>query len=342
MSIYDKLGAKTAGVKARSVDKANERAPRTAPAMFLNAAQRMDAAEARVEELEAQLRDAEARSVNLELPLDDLYEVEGRRRKLSEEEFNELRENLRNNELVTPITVRSRNDRGYEIVSGHNRVAAYRELGRQKIPAVVRDSDEVQANINAFYANLLQPSLPDYEKYLGFRMIRKIKPSLHQDQLAEMAGVSKAQISKLMSFDDLPDEAHQVLNSRPDLLGANAALAFAGHAKKGRSQQVVDALKRIAEGELDQGQAVRLLNGENISLPTGILSEKQSDTSSVKPKPPKAEVLQIKVGKSTFCSYRKTDTTIRLDFKSAEQAQAVAEEIRQVLERHAESLKTPK
>lgn len=342
MSIYDKLGAKTAGVKARTVDKTGERAPRTAPAMFLNAAQRMDAAELRVEELESQLREAEARAVNLEIPLDDLYEVEGRRRKLSEEEFSELKENLRNNDLVTPITVRSRNDRGYEIVSGHNRVAAYRELGRQKIPAVVRDSDEVQANINAFYANLLQPSLPDYEKYLGFRMIRKMKPGLHQDQLAEMAGVSKAQISKLMSFEDLPDEAHRILNSRPELLGANAALALAANAKKGRSEQVVDALRRIADGELDQGQAVRLLNGEGNSLPSSIISDQQNEFPSVKAKPPKAEIVQIKIGKSTFCSYRKTDTSIRLDFKNAEQAQAVADEIRQVLERHAENLKSQK
>ncbi|WP_192805185.1 ParB/RepB/Spo0J family partition protein [Noviherbaspirillum aerium] len=342
MSIYDKLGAKTAGVKARTVDKAGERAPRTAPAMFLNAAQRMDAAEARVEELESQLREAESRAVNLEIPLDELYEVEGRRRKLSEEEFSELRENLRNNDLVTPITVRSRNDRGYEIVSGHNRVAAFRELGRQKIPAVVRDSDAVQANINAFYANLLQPSLPDYEKYLGFRMIRKMKPELHQDQLAEMAGVSKAQISKLMSFEELPEEAHQILNSRPDLLGANAALALASHAKKGKDEQVIDALNRIASGELDQGQAIRLLNGEVSLLTPGIFSEQQTQLPSAKPKPPKAEIVQIKVGKATFCNYRKTDTTIRLDFKSAEQAQAVADEIRQVLERHAESLKAQK
>ena len=71
MSIYDKLGAKTAGIKARNVEKAADKVPRTAPGMFLNATQRIDAAEARVEELEAKLKEAEA-AVGLERTLEDL------------------------------------------------------------------------------------------------------------------------------------------------------------------------------------------------------------------------------------------------------------------------------
>ena len=67
MSIYDKLGAKTAGVKARTVERVADKSPRTAPAMFLDATQRMDAAEQKVEELEAKLRAAEAQAASLEL-----------------------------------------------------------------------------------------------------------------------------------------------------------------------------------------------------------------------------------------------------------------------------------
>jgi ParB family transcriptional regulator, chromosome partitioning protein len=156
MSIYDKLGAKTAGIKARSIDKPAEKTPRTAPGMFLNATQRIDIAEARVEELEAKLKEAEAGASPREISLDQLHEVPERRRKLTAQQYAELKENLRNNPLVTPITVRKRETGGFEIVSGNNRVAVFRELGRTKIPAALLDSDDDQAEINAFYANLLQ------------------------------------------------------------------------------------------------------------------------------------------------------------------------------------------
>ncbi|RJF92091.1 ParB/RepB/Spo0J family partition protein [Noviherbaspirillum saxi] len=319
MSIYDKLGAKTAGIKARTVDKPTEKTPRTAPGMFLNAAQRIDAAETKVEELEARLKEAEAAAVGRELSLDALHEVAGRRRKLTEQQYNELKENLRQNPLVTPVTVRKREEGGFEIVSGNNRVAVFRELGRTHIPAVLLESDDDQAEINAFYANLIQPDLPPFEKYLGFKKILSKHPQLTHTQIASAAGVSRSFVSQLMAFDELPEEAIAILLEKPGAIGANAAQDLAVLAKKGKSEKVIEAIAKAASGELDQAQAVRYAALD----------------SAVKRMVIKSEPVRIRSGKTTYCDLRRANNVLRLQFQSAEEASAAQEMIQDVLEKLA-------
>lgn len=325
MSIYDKLGAKTAGIKARTVERVADKSPRTAPAMFLDAAQRMDAAEQKVEELEAKLRAAEAQMTSFELPLNQLREVPGRRRQLSDDEFAELRKNLKQNELVTPIVVRRLAKGGYEVVSGNNRVAVYRELERATIPAVVRETEAEQADLHAFYANLLQPNLPDYEKYLGFRMIQRQRPGLSHEQIADMAGVSRSQITKLMAFAGLPEAAHDRLRVHVHALGANAAQELAQLARQGREEQVMEAIVKLIAGEVDQAQAVKF-----------------ASPPVERPRSSKSDPTMIKVGKAIYCAMRRADKVLRLEFKSAEEAQAIESAIAEVLRSRAEHLKSEK
>lgn len=325
------LSALTAGVAPIKDATAEPNKIRSAPGQVMEfalqrdqAVRRAEEAEARMQELESKLQNAQVQGPVLTVSLDQLHEVEGRRRKLTAEQFDELTENLRSNDLITPITVRSRDAGGYEIVSGHNRVAAYRALGRTEIEAVVRSLDEERAVLGAFYANLLQPSLPDYEKYQGFRLIRERRQDLTQEQIAEMAGVSPALLSRLLAFEGLPTEVHELLSARPEMIGAAAAASLAGFAKQGKAAKVIEAVQKLAAEGIDQSAAVAYVSrAEAGPIPTK----------------PKVDVKTFKVGKTPLCSYRRTDTTLRVDFKSAEHAAAVHEEIEQVLERYAASLK---
>lgn len=323
MSIYDKLGAKTAGIKARNIEKNTDKPPRTAPGMFLSATQRMDEAEAKVEQLEAKLKEIEAGGGGRELPLEQIHEAPGRRRKLTSQQYGELKENLRNNPLVTPITVRKRDAGGYEIVSGNNRVAAYRELGKASILAVVLDSDDVQAEINSFYANLLQSDLPDFEKYLGFRKIMDRQSAVTHAEVARDAGVSRSFVTQLMAFEELPEEALALLREKPETLGANAAQDFALLCKKGRAEQVIKAIKRIAAGEIDQGKGVR---------------EAASDTP-LKVAAPKNEPVRIRLGRSTYCDMRRANNVLRLQFQSPEEAIAIQDAIEALLQQRVREMK---
>jgi len=277
----------------------------------------------RIKALEEELRQAQQKGGAAELPLDDIHEVAGRRRKLSEQQYAELKQNLRNNPLVTPVTVRPRQEGGFEIVSGSNRVAIFRELGRTHIPARLLESDDKQAEVNAFFANLLQADLPDFEKYLGFRKMMELHGEMTQIDLAERAGVSRSFVSQLMSFGDLPEPVLSLLVDAPMLLGANAAQDLAALVRKGRAQQVIDAVAKLASGEIDQGRAVKLA----------------AIDAQITVKREKAEPIRIRIGKTTYCDIQRAEKVMRIQFQSAEEAAEVENAIREVLERRANSLK---
>lgn len=318
MSIYDKLGAKTSGIKARSIEKSTEKIPKTGPGIHLNATARMHAAEDRVEELETLLKKASAGSP-LNIQLSEIHEVDGRRRKLSDEEYAELRSNLSKNELVTPITVRPRLKGGYEIISGHNRTQIFRELNRTHIPAIIQNTDDLQSDLNAFYANLLHPNLPDHQKYLGFKMIQKRKPDLSIDEIANLTGKSTRHIERLMKFDDLPDEVLKILSGSFIDLGGNAVEELVKLSKDGKAGKVIEAVKKLESGEFNQKQAIHF---------AASVGEEQKPTKKV-------DSILIRQGRSTYCTVRQASKVLRIEFGSQEEAAVAQDVVRLALEKLA-------
>jgi ParB family chromosome partitioning protein len=238
----------------------------------------------RTAELELELEDA----AGLELPIDQLIEVSGRRRKLSDDEFHRLKENLRSNALVTAVSVIKREDGQFEIVSGHNRVAAYRALrtegvpGKEKILVVVlkqpphEDAAQAQSQLelSAFYANLLQPELPEWEKFKGFKL-RLTHTNDNQAEVAREAGVSAQYVSNLLAFDKLPDQAKAILDETPHLLGSKSARLLARIAEHGRSNEVIAAIQAIRDEGISPSQAVdraKLSVAVTVKKPTSIRS----------------------------------------------------------------------
>lgn len=293
---------------------------RTAPGQLMNLQGKFAAAEEKIRDLETRMENG----ASLEIPISKLHEVEGRRRRLTDEQFHELQENLRNNQLVTAITVRKRKaGDGYEIISGHNRVAAYRALGKEKILAVVADTDDEHVDINAFYANLLQPSLPEYEKYLGFKN-RLSSTSKSYTEVAAEAGVTSAYVSMLMTFDEMPAEVIVMLNDRPELIGANAASEFVKLVGRGRKKQVLKAIEGIRDGSLTQAAAVR-------------------EAAHDKPTAQKIAPKKFRSGKTIFAEMRAMDKDIRISFKavaSDEQRQRAKAAIELIIENIASEEKT--
>jgi len=326
--LAERLLNKTAGVAKAVAENPGksiaEQTPVTMPGQL--GAFRLEAQkyQERIRKLEADLKEAQEKGGSAELPLDQLHEVPGRRRKLTAQQYNELKQNLKNNPLVTPITVRKLEEgAGYEVVSGSNRVAIFRELGRTHIPARVLNSDDRQAEINAFFANLLQADLPDFEKYLGFKKIMEVQGQLTHAEIAERAGVSRSFVTQLMAFDELPEAAIAILIEKPATIGANAAQDLAALVKKGRGEQVVEAIAKVAAGEFDQTRAIK-----------HAAVDAATKVAAVRPEP-----VKIRIGKATYCNMQRADKVLRLQFQSAEEAEAVQEAVREVLERRANELK---
>jgi ParB family chromosome partitioning protein len=248
MGIGDRLLAKTANIGNKPAESAPQRPvsteARTSPGRLMDAQHRINTAQARIKELETQLEERAA----LEVPLDSLVEVNGRRRKLTSEQFQELKSNLAQHALATPILVRALPDARYEIVAGHNRVAAYRELGRRTIRANVASIEESEIEFAAFFSNLLSPSLTDFEKYWNFKRLQELS-GLSRTEISESAGLSKSHVTRIFSFDALPEAAKTALAEKPERLGSNAAQKLAALTEAGKSEKVVEAVRRLIDDD---------------------------------------------------------------------------------------------
>lgn len=321
--LLDKFGVQSQSI-APSGKERPAGAPKTVTAMTVHSSkleERAEAAEAEIIRLQEQLAAAKAQGGALEVPLDMLVEVEGRRRKLTPEAYAELKGNLSQHELITPITVRVLDDGRYEIVSGHNRVAVYRELGRETIKAWPADADVSKTDELAFYANLLHPDLSAYEKYLGLLNIRESNPELQTAAaLAARVGMSEHQVGRLLRFDALPDGAKTLIAANPASLGADAISQLAALTEQGRGEQVISAVKAVIEHGVDQAKAVALAK-----------ADEKRPAPKVAAKP-----WSVKRSDNTkYCSVRVADKVLRIEFESAEEAAEIQEVLREIFAKRA-------
>ena len=93
-------------------------------------------------------------------------------------ENEELKESVKENGLLQPIIVRSFSAGTYEIISGHRRVEACKELGIQTVPAIVRDMSKDEAVIAMVDSNLQREHLLPSEKAFAYKM--KLEAMKHQ------------------------------------------------------------------------------------------------------------------------------------------------------------------
>ena len=322
MSIKDRLASKSATIGANSrvaTDTHTPGKPKTGAGQLMQSLPMLAEKDTEIAALRRELDQTRESSSPLEIPLSELNEVPGRRRKLTAGQFIELRENLRHNALMSAITVRTRRNGGYEIISGHNRVAAFQELGKDKILAVVINANDAETELGAFYANLLQSGLPDYEKYLGFKRRQQVCGK-NQTQLAIEAGVTASFVSMLMVYESLPEEITHLLDDRPELVGANAAEDFAKLIQQGRKDQVIAAVDQIAKNGISQAAALRLAA--------------KSPTPTQKREPKK-----IRTGKAVFAEVHGVDKTLRISFRTAAEREMVEEAIEEVVRRFASAAK---
>lgn len=228
---------KTMGINPQRAESTAPIIPKSGPGVLMS--QQRTAAE--LEKAQAEI----AQLKNKLLPIDQLLEAPERKRKLKPNEFEDLKANLASNPLVHPIVVRKIAEESYEIIAGHNRVAAYRELGKSHIEADIKEIADDAVFEAAFYSNLLTSELSDFEKFEGFKFIQS-KTNETQKKLAERAGVTPALISYLFSYDKLPAPAIELIKNQPYCLGATQAAKIA----KGSEDKILQGLNMLISGEI--------------------------------------------------------------------------------------------
>ena len=105
---------------------------------------------------------------------------------------------------ITPALARPLSDGGYELISGHRRLAACQVLGIETMPVIIREMSDDEAVIAMVDANLQRETILPSEKAFAYKM--KLDAIKHQ-------GVASAQVGqKLLSVEVVADEAGESRN----------------------------------------------------------------------------------------------------------------------------------
>lgn len=93
-------------------------------------------------------------------------------------EMNELVDSIRESGVIVPLIVRSKPEGGYEIISGHRRCEACRELGIEKVPVRVQELTDDEATILMVNSNIQREHVLPSEKAFAYKM--KMDAMKHQ------------------------------------------------------------------------------------------------------------------------------------------------------------------
>lgn len=146
---------------------------------------------------QAERDDAKLERVN-NIPLDELHPFKNHPFKiLNNEEMERMIESIRKVGTITPALARPLPDGGYELISGHRRLAACQVLGIETMPVIVREMSDDEAVIAMVDANLQRETILPSEKAFAYKM--KLEAIKHQGVTSRQVGeklLSVTQVSR--------------------------------------------------------------------------------------------------------------------------------------------------
>ena len=136
--------------------------------------------------------------------------------------LEELAQSIRENGIITPITLRKTGDT-YQIIAGERRWRASRLAGLTEIPAIVLDVDENTAYALALIENLQREDLNPMEEAEGYRRLTQ-ELGLTQEQAAQRVGRSRPAVANALRLLSLPKSVETLLREKQLSAGHAPAL----------------------------------------------------------------------------------------------------------------------
>ncbi len=174
------------------------------------------------------------------------------RKRFEENALEELAESIKEHGVIQPIILK-KIDSGYEIIAGERRWRASKIAGIKKIPAVVKNIDDLKAFETALVENLQREGLNPMEEAKSYkRLIEEF--SLSQEEAAKKVGKSRSVVANVMRLLNL-DERVQVFVSENKLSNGH------GRALLGISDNNIqfETAEKIIEEELSVRETENLV-----------------------------------------------------------------------------------
>ena len=149
---------------------------------------------------------------------------------LMDEDMEQLVESIKRNGVMTPATVRLKEDGRYELISGHRRKKACELAGLETLKYEVKELTRDEAIIVMVESNLQRSTILPSEKAFAYKMRLEamdrqgqrsdltstpmVSKSRSNEELAERVGESREQIRRYIRLTELVPEILQMVDER--------------------------------------------------------------------------------------------------------------------------------
>lgn len=219
-----------------------------------------------------------------------------------DEDMDQLVESVKERGIITPITLRQKENGRYEIVSGHRRRKACKLAGLEVIPAEVKELTRDEAIILMVESNLQRSTILPSEKAFSYKMrleamnrqgqrtdltFSPMDKKLHSGQeLSNNIGESQAQIYRYIRLTELVPELLAMVDEGRIALRPAVELSYLNDIEQ---QDLVEAIS-LADATPSHAQAIKMRNFSK----EGKLSPEVIESIMCEEKPNQREKINIK------------------------------------------------
>ena len=231
------------------------------------------------------------------------------RKKIDEQQLNELSASIEAQGVLQPIVVRERavqdSQTGirYEIIAGERRWRAAQLANLETIPAVVKTVSDIDAVAIALIENIQRENLNPLEEANAFHRLIIEYEMTHQE-VANSVGRARASISNMLRLLDLPSSVQELLNIGSINMGHARALLSIQDAsmqlevanlvaeKKLSVRETEKLVKSIVAGKTKEKKQTQKKDQDIVNLETKLTSQLGAKVT-IKHKPTGAGTLTI-------------------------------------------------
>lgn len=189
-----------------------------------------------------------------------------------EEALAELVFSIKEIGLLQPVVVRRSPD-GYELIAGERRLRASKLAGLLEIPAIIRDTDDIDLLRDALLENLHRANLNALEEAAAYEQLLA-DFGCTQEELARRIGRSRPQVTNTLRLLRLPAAVQRRVA---------AGVLSAGHARALLSLATPEAMDALAQRIVAEGLSVRSVE-ELILLGDGDGNKRERKARAPKPR----------------------------------------------------------
>jgi ParB family chromosome partitioning protein len=213
-----------------------------------------------------------------EIPVDSIVPNPKQPRQVFDEEaLEELKVSIREVGFLQPIVVRDLGAEKYELVMGERRWRAAQAVGKDLIPAIIRDTRDDDMLRDALLENIHRANLNPLEEAAAYQQLLEEFGATHEE-LARRIGRSRPQISNTIRLLNLP---------APVQRRVAAGVLSAGHARALLSLDNATQQEELATRIVAEGLSVRATEElVTLAVSDGAPSEKSSPARRAKPHAP--------------------------------------------------------